>query len=104
VDYLQSLNGLHTFISHSAFVTAGVQLIFVFNLVYSLWKGPKAPKNPWNCTTLEWICDSPPVHDNFGGVEPEVFHSAYEYSVPGAKEDFVMQNSPEHVPDASHEH
>jgi cytochrome c oxidase subunit 1 len=64
-----------------------------------LWKGPKAPKNPWNCTTLEWICDSPPVHDNFGGVEPEVFHGAYEYSVPGAKEDFIMQNDPQVVPE-----
>jgi cytochrome c oxidase subunit I len=99
VDYLKSLDGVHMFISHAAFATAAVQLLFLGNLIYSLWKGPKAPKNPWGCTTLEWICDSPPVHDNFGGFEPEVFHGAYEYSVPGAKEDFIMQNSPEEVPE-----
>jgi cytochrome c oxidase subunit 1 len=102
VDFLKDLDKVHTFITHAAYLTAAIQILFLVNFVYSLWKGPKASKNPWGCTTLEWITDSPPPHDNFGGVEPVVYHGAYEYSVPGAKEDFVMQTSPEEVPEAKH--
>jgi cytochrome c oxidase subunit 1 len=61
-------------------------------------KGPKAAANPWNCTTLEWTVPSPPPHDNFGGVLPVVLHGAYEYSVPGAPRDFIMQTEPLPVP------
>src|SRR5205085_7026814 len=42
-DRLQSLN---VFISISAFVLGAVQLIFVFNFIYSLFWGPKAGRNP----------------------------------------------------------
>jgi cytochrome c oxidase subunit 1 len=34
-------------------------------LVHSLFKGKKAPANPWGSATLEWACTSPPPHDNF---------------------------------------
>jgi cytochrome c oxidase subunit 1 len=51
--------------------------------------------NPWNCTTLEWPIPSPPPHDNFAGKEPVVYRGAYEYSVPGAPQDFIMQTDPE---------
>jgi len=42
-------------------------------------------------TTLEWITATPPPHDNFGGQTPVVHNGPYEYSVPGAPRDFVMQ-------------
>jgi len=55
-------------------------------------KGEVAGDNPWNATTLEWACASPPPHGNF--TKPvEVFRGPYEYGVEGAKEDFIMQNS-----------
>jgi cytochrome c oxidase subunit I len=76
----------------SAIVTASAQLIFLFNFFWSLAKGAPAGKNPWNATTLEWITDSPPAHDNFGGHYPSVYRGAYDFSVPGVREDFVPQN------------
>lgn len=67
------------------------QFIFLYNLFKTLKSGKKAPKNPWNSTTLEWVTDSPPKHGNFE-TYPEVFRGAYEYSVPGCKEDYIPQN------------
>ena len=43
------------------------QFIFVINLFWSMFKGPKASDNPWEATTLEWTTATPPPHDNFGG-------------------------------------
>ena len=94
VAYLAKLMPLHVFMTYAAFFTATAQLIFVINLFWSIWKGPKAPPNPWNATTLEWTVPSPPPFDNFGGVHPVVYRGAYEYSVPGAPTDFTMQTEP----------
>jgi cytochrome c oxidase subunit 1 len=101
-DFLKPLMGVHEFITIAAFITVGAQFIFVFNLFYSIWKGQKAGVNPWNCTTLEWGVPSPPPHDNFGGRIPTVYHGAYEYSVPGSAEDFVMQTDPTPIPESGH--
>jgi len=92
VQYLQNLQPLHVFMTIAAFITAAAQLIFIFNFFWSLKFGPKAPKNPWDATTLEWTTDSPPPLDNFGGEFPSVYRGPYEFSVPGAKEDFVPQH------------
>jgi cytochrome c oxidase subunit 1 len=67
-----------------------------------LWRGKKVTDpNPWECTTLEWTTPNPPPHDNFGGVVPVVYHGPYEYSVPGATRNFVMQTEPAAGTDAS---
>jgi cytochrome c oxidase subunit 1 len=94
-EFLKPLEGVHTFMSHAAFLTAAVQLLFFFNIFWSIWKGRKAPDNPWEATTLEWTIPSPPPHDNFAGKHPVVHHGAYEFSVPGAEKDYIMQDSPE---------
>ncbi len=70
----------------------------VINLFWSMFKGPKASDNPWEATTLEWTTATPPPHDNFGGHTPVVYHGPYEYSVPGAAEDYVMQTDPARWP------
>jgi cytochrome c oxidase subunit 1 len=98
-QYLQHLQPLQLFISVSAFFTIAVQVLFVWNFFWSMWKGPKAAMNPWESTSLEWIIPSPPPHDNFGPIEPVVHHGPYEYSVPGAPNDYVLQTAPaEEVP------
>jgi cytochrome c oxidase subunit 1 len=92
--YLQHLIPLNKFITYAAILTISAQFIFVINLFWSMFKGPKASDNPWEATTLEWTTATPPPHDNFGGRTPVVHHGPYEYSVPGAPKDFVMQTDP----------
>ncbi len=94
VAYLQKLIPLNTFITYAAIITVAAQFIFLINLFWSMFKGPKASDNPWEATTLEWTTATPPPHDNFGGVTPVVHHGPYEYGVPGAAKDFVMQTDP----------
>jgi cytochrome c oxidase subunit 1 len=95
VAYILKLLPLQRFITFAAFITIGSQFIFLFNLFWSMAKGKKATDNPWEATTLEWITETPPPHDNFGGKTPVVHNGPYEYSVPGAPKDFVMQSDPE---------
>ena len=97
LQYLAPMTTLTRLVSYAAIMTIAAQLIFLGNLVYSWWKGPKAADNPWEATSLEWIIPSPPPHDNFAGVEPVVHHGPYEFSVPGAPKDYTMQNDSEVV-------
>jgi cytochrome c oxidase subunit I len=103
VPYLKGLLGVQYFISIAAFITIGAQLIFLVNFIAGLWGGKKAGMNPWNATTLEWIIPSPPPHDNFAGQIPTVYRGAYEFSVPGEAEDFILQTAlPSEVERAHH--
>src|SRR5690242_2240730 len=97
VAYIHDLLPLQKFITYAAFVTIAGQFIFLFNLFWSMKRGKKASDNPWEATTLEWTTATPPPHDNFGGRTPTVYHGPYEYSVPGAARDYVMQTDPAKV-------
>jgi cytochrome c oxidase subunit 1 len=94
VAYLHHLIPLNRFLTYAAIVTIIAQFVFVINLFWSMFKGQKAADNPWDATTLEWTTATPPPHDNFGGHTPVVTHGPYEYGVPGAARDFIMQNDP----------
>src|SRR6266852_6399623 len=90
-EFLKSLHPLVLFVSIAAIVTIAVQFVFYFNLFWSIFRGKKANDNPWEATTLEWNTTSPPPHDNFAGVIPTVYRGPYEFAVPGAPNDFMMQ-------------
>ena len=94
-EYLKSLHPLVVFVSIAAIATVLTQILFYFNLFWSMFKGAKATANPWDATTLEWNTPSPPPHDNFAGVLPVVHRGPYEFAVPGAPNDFLMQTDPE---------
>jgi cytochrome c oxidase subunit 1 len=96
-NFLIPLIPVHKFMTIAALITGAAQFIFFFNLFWSMFKGEKAEQNPWEATSLEWTTASPPVWDNFGGKHPVVHHGPYEYGVPGAAKDYVMQDSPEVV-------
>ncbi len=81
---------LNKWMSMSAWALGLVQLIFLVNLFWSIKKGKKAERNPWNATTVEWAAPSPPGHGNFDS-PVEVYNDPYEYSVPGASKDFSPQ-------------
>jgi cytochrome c oxidase subunit 1 len=72
-----------------------VQVVFIYNLIWSYFHGKPSGGNPWRATTLEWQTpQTPPKHGNFGPELPVVYRWAYDYSVPGASEDFIPQNQP----------
>src|SRR6266581_2003354 len=96
-EFLKHAPPLVMFVTIAAIITVSVQAVFYFNLVWSIFKGKKAGENPWEATTLEWTTASPPPHDNFAGVVPTVYRGPYEFSVPGAPKDFIMQTEPEGV-------
>ncbi|MEW6703984.1 MAG: cbb3-type cytochrome c oxidase subunit I [Pseudomonadota bacterium] len=98
---------LNVWITIAALIIAAAQLMFVFNIVWSVRRGAVAGPNPWRAASLEWFTpDTPPRHNNWGPELPVVYRWAYAYSVPGSKEDFIPQNAPpeaggietEHVP------
>ncbi len=89
------VEALNEFVSITAFVVGAAQLVFLFNLVWSLRHGKEAGGNPWEATTLEWQTpETPPGHGNFGKELPVVYRWAYDYGVPGVAEDFIPQNTP----------
>jgi cytochrome c oxidase subunit I len=91
-DSIQSLNA---FITIAALVVGAVQILFLFNIFWSLRYGKLAGPNPWRATSLEWQTPhTPPRHGNWGKELPVVYRWAYDYSVPGAREDFIPQNDP----------
>ena len=91
----ESAQFVNIWISIAAIVVASVQLLFLYNLYRSATHGKPAGSNPWGATTLEWqTSDTPPTHGNFGKELPSVYRWAYDYSVPGAEEDFIPQNVP----------
>ncbi|TPI31487.1 cytochrome c oxidase subunit I [Mesorhizobium sp. B3-1-6] len=91
----ESARHLNSFISIMAFIVGFAQMVFLFNLIWSIRHGREAGGNPWRATTLEWQTpQTPPAHGNFGKELPIVYRWAYDYSVPGAKEDFIPQNVP----------
>jgi len=90
-----SVASINASITLAAMIVALAQLIFLANLIWSLKRGPKAPRNPWGATTLEWQTpDLPPKHGNWGDQLPNVYRWAYAYSMPGAKQDYIPQNMP----------
>ena len=93
--YPQSAATLNEWISITAFVVGAAQLLFVYNLVASYWRGRPAGDNPWEATSLEWRTpQTPPVHGNWGEKLPTVHRWAYDFSVPGEKADFIPQDVP----------
>jgi len=90
-----SVEEANKWITISACFVAAVQLIFLFNLVWSYFKGKASGSNPWRATTLEWQTEhTPATHGNWGPKLPVVYRWAYDYSVPGAPDDFIPQNMP----------
>ena len=90
-----SLHDLNAFITVAALIVGFAQVVFMFNLFWSLRNGKESGGNPWRATTLEWQTPvTPPEHGNFGKDLPVVYRWAYDFSVPGAPDDYITQNDP----------
>ncbi len=91
-DFLQWTGPWNVFMTVCALLLGLFQIPFVINFFWSLFKGPKAPLNPWQANTLEWTAPSPPPHGNWGVTLPTVYRGPYEYSSPEVAEDYLPQD------------
>jgi cytochrome c oxidase subunit 1 len=92
-ESFKQFGGLNEFISFVAMIVFAVQLLFVFNFFYSMFKGRKVTtQNPWGANTLEWTTPINPGHGNWPGEIPEVYRGAYDYAKDG--HEFIPQNVP----------
>ena len=94
----QSVHLANEWISIAALIVFAAQGLFFFNMIWSLFRGPRADPNPWGAASLEWQTpQTPPAHGNWGMKLPVVYRWAYDYSVPGAPRDFISQTEPQSV-------
>ncbi len=69
--------------SVGSFTIATGVLLFVINIFRTARKAEKAPLDPWDARTLEWLTTSPPKEHNFDTIPTvhaldEFFHRKYE--------------------------
>ena len=92
-----SVEMLNQTITVAALIVGVFQAVFIWNLIYSYYRGKDSGHNPWKATTLEWQTpETPPRHGNWEDKRlPTVHRWAYDYSVPGQEDDFVPQTVPQ---------
>jgi len=93
-ESFNTFTDLNTFISIAAIIGFSAQFIFLFNFIYSIIRGRRATENPWHSNTLEWTTPVLPGHGNWPGPLPTVYRWPYDYSKPGAPEDYIPQTVP----------
>ena len=92
-DAFKHFTELNQFITIAAILTFSVQVLFMVNFFYSIWKGKKqTTRNPWGATTLEWSAPIEGVHGNWVGKIPTVHRWAYDYNKD--EREFVPQYVP----------
>ena len=85
---------LSKFISTVAVIVFLMQVFFIINFFYSMYKGRKVTEqNPWEATTLEWTTPIEAPHGNWEGDIPEVHRWPYDYSKENG-EGFITQTTP----------
>jgi len=89
---MDDMQGLNRMITYSAICLGFSQLVFLFNFVWSIYKGKPAEDNPWQANTLEWTVPCPAPEHNYH-VVPTVNHGPYEYGV-SADKDWTAQTEP----------
>ena len=83
-DYAPRFADWNMVISLASFFLGASTIVFLYNMITSWVRGPKAESNPWRAHTLEWQVSSPPPYFNFDEL-PQVVGTPYEYGVPGAR-------------------
>ncbi len=87
-------DNLNIFITCAGLLGAIAQVVFLYNFFNSIRNGRKTEQNPWGSTTLEWTAPIEHFHGNWYGEIPTVYRWPYDYSVPGASQDFIPQDVP----------
>lgn len=82
------------FITGAAILVHAANFVFLYNFINSIFRGKKAPQNPWKANTLEWTTPVEAIHGNWPSDIPAVYRWPYDYSKPGSTVDFIPQNVP----------
>ncbi|MDP2687412.1 MAG: cbb3-type cytochrome c oxidase subunit I [Aequorivita sp.] len=100
--YFDDLANINVVMTIFAIFTIAVQVVFLYNFIYSIFYGKRGPQNPWKATTLEWTAEMKHIHGNWDGPIPHVHRWSYDYSklnkdetdyvIPG--QDYIPQNVP----------
>ncbi|WP_182923296.1 cytochrome c oxidase subunit I [Pedobacter planticolens] len=93
-EFMQKWLTVNVLVTWSAIIAGLAQVAFLFNFFYSIFKGKKSTQNPWGANTLEWTAPVERLHGNWPGEIPTVYRWPYDYSKPGAEEDFIPQTIP----------
>jgi cytochrome c oxidase subunit 1 len=93
-EFMNKWLTVNVFVTWSAIIAALAQVAFLFNFFYSIFRGKKATQNPWEANTLEWTTPVEHLHGNWPGEIPTVYRWPYDYSKPGADQDFILQTTP----------
>jgi len=93
-EFMNKWLTVNVFVTWSAIIAALAQVAFLFNFFYSIFRGKKATQNPWEANTLEWTTPVEHLHGNWPGEIPAVYRWPYDYSKPGADQDFILQTTP----------
>lgn len=80
---------INEFITWCAIIAAFGQLLFAFNFLYSIFRGPKSSQNPWRANSLEWTTPVEHIHGNWPGEIPEVYRWPYDYSKVDEHDNYV---------------
>ncbi|MES2427978.1 MAG: cbb3-type cytochrome c oxidase subunit I [Bacteroidota bacterium] len=91
---MQRWLSVNMFITWAAIMSACAQVAFLYNFIHSIFWGKEATQNPWQANTLEWTTPVERIHGNWPGEIPSVYRWPYDYSKPGAEEDFIPQTTP----------
>ena len=83
-SYPPEFQVLNVLSSAGATILAVAYLLPLGYLTWSLFRGARAPENPWGATGLEWTTPSPPPTENFP-TTPIVTERPYAYPPPGAE-------------------
>ena len=76
-DYIKPYETLNQISTVGSWLISAGFVLALIAIIHSLFKGKKAPDNPWGARTLEWQTQSPPIHENFSK-QPEVTRGPYE--------------------------
>ena len=83
-DSFNQFGALNEFITVAAIIVFFLQVVFVVNFFYSIWKGRRLTEaNPYNASTLEWTTPLDAGHGNWPGKLPAVQRWPYDYGKDG---------------------
>ncbi len=100
-DYDERFAELNLFITLASAIMVVSTLVFIYNMISSWSRGPRAPWNPWRARSMEWLVSSPPSVFNFEA-DPQVVGGPYQYGIEGARHAIIY--APEEIGGEHNEH